>query len=184
MRTPTYFAILFFVLFPRLSFAVTVDLNITAIGTNPLNQGDTVTYSYIVTNSSVTEDATGVIFSTALPTGLIFSSITSPEGSCSPGATIICTIPVIAKLDLATIEIKALINEFGSSTHTAIVTSDQVEANPADNSVQLSTTLTDTRLESSAAGSCDFALVLFLILMLRFIYASKPRQISMEIIKQ
>lgn len=177
MRISIIIMILLLFFMPRALLA-DVDLSIVASGTTPVAIGDTVFYDYLIANTSQQEDATGVIFSTALPIGVTFLNVSSPQGGCSPGDTIICAIPVIEIGQIATVQIDATIDDFGSYTHTAIVISDQVESNPSDNSVTVSTTLLDTRLESDgASGSCNLVLLLF-IFMTRLFFANKPRQYS------
>lgn len=174
MRSIIITMILSFGLVPGILLA-DVDLSISATGTTPQEISDTVIYTYVIENVAGPEDATGVIFSTALPSGLIFASISSPEGSCSPGDTIICTIPAIVVGDTATIQLEATLEDFGSYTHTALVGSDQIESDPDNNSVEISTSLSDTRLESASASGISSTLLL-LFVVIRLTLSGKLRQ--------
>ncbi len=121
------------------------DLSIKKTGApNPAYVGSRLTYTLVVTNSGPLA-ATGVLVTDTLPAGVTYDSASNgcsqsnQQMTCSISSLLLGasqTITVAVTPDTATV---------GTITNTAVVSGDQPESNPADN-----TTTTSTRILPSA----------------------------------
>ena len=110
------------------------DLALTGNGTpNPVTAGNSVTYSFAVTNSGVGE-ANDVRLRDVLPAGLTFVSATASQGACANvGGTVTCDLGTITNAGQATVTIVATATTSGSKTNSATVTAFPIDLNSANN---------------------------------------------------
>ena len=168
----TYLAGALAIAFSGLALA-DVDLVLEGTATTPTAIADTVTYEYTITNIGSDEDATNVIFTTSLPSSISFLLVASGSASCSAGDPIVCITNILEKNDSFSITIVGSINEFGSVSNIALVVSDQNDINQDDNSVEVTVSLEDTRLESNGSG----AVSIYLISLLLFVVFIRARSL-------
>ncbi len=107
--------------------------------TDPVQVGDKVTYTLLVTNNG-DDDATNVTVTDTLPTGV---SYLSDDGDCSvSGQVVNCNLGTVGKgggTAQVTIQVRA--DAAGSVTNTAVVSAEEIDANGADNSDSEQTTI-------------------------------------------
>jgi uncharacterized repeat protein (TIGR01451 family) len=122
---------LWFLSFPGADLAVTKDVDDLAPG-----EGDTVTYTVVVTNNGP-ENATGVVLTDALPTGVTFATANATQGLYSSG-TGEWTVGALTNGSSATLTIEATVDAgtAGSTiTNTAQITAtDQADGNAGNDS--------------------------------------------------
>jgi uncharacterized repeat protein (TIGR01451 family) len=117
----------------------------------PVNVNEPLTYTLVVTN--IGADATGVTLSDTLPDEIIFESVTTTQGTCTPGTVVTtrskrtavtttgvsCVPGNLADGALATVAIVIRPNAAGSITNSASVSLTEDDLNPSNNSVSRST---------------------------------------------
>lgn len=133
------------------------DLSITKSGApNPVKQGQTLTYTLVVTNKGPT-DATGVSVTDTLPIQVSYVSATPTQGSCSQaGRTVTCALGNISNGGTATITIVVTAVTPSQAINTASVSGTQPDPVPANNTatqVTIITFPTSVRLESFTAAN-------------------------------
>ncbi len=123
---------------------------------NPVSQGETLTYTLVVTNNGPAS-ATNVTVADTLPTTVTYFSVTTNTGTCSEaGGTVTCLLGTMANAGTATIAILTVAGTPGVVSNTATVTADQTDPNPANNSSTQTETITaptSIRLQAFAARS-------------------------------
>ncbi|HEX2834333.1 MAG TPA: IPTL-CTERM sorting domain-containing protein [Thermoanaerobaculia bacterium] len=111
---------------PQADLAITK----TASDTTP-QSGDQVTFTIVVTNNGP-DQATGVVVTDDLPSGMSFVSATSTVGSCNAADPVVCTIGTLANGQSATITLTVLITGGpGQYTNSASADSNETDANGA-----------------------------------------------------
>jgi uncharacterized repeat protein (TIGR01451 family) len=133
------------------------DLAITKSGApNPVKQGQTVTYTLVVTNNGPT-DASGVSVTDTLPSQVSYVSATPTQGSCSQAAGIVtCALGSIANGGTATITIVVTAVTPSQAVNTATVSGTQPDPVPANNTAtqtEIITFPTSVKLNSFTAAS-------------------------------
>ncbi len=134
------------------------DVSITkSASPNPVRQGQTLTYTLVVTNNGPTV-ATGVVVNDPLPTtDVTYVSATTTQGSCSYAApTVTCTIGTMNVGVSATITIKVTAITPSQAVNTAQVSEAQADALFANNFAtqsELIETPTGVKLESFTAAA-------------------------------
>lgn len=119
---------------------------------NP-NIGDAVVFTLTVTNAGPSP-ASGVTATDLLPAGLTFQSASASQGSYTPGNGQ-WNVGAVAVGAIATLTIRARFDGPGQVTNVATVTSPLPDANPANNSSQL--TVPSQVADLSLAKSVDAA---------------------------
>jgi uncharacterized repeat protein (TIGR01451 family) len=114
-------------------------INLTATP-NPVAQGGVLTYNLSVSNAGSVA-ATGVNLVDALPANTRFKSATSSQGSCSGAAVITCALGDLAGGANATVQIAVVPNLAGTLSNSASVSSNEVDADVANNSATSSVTV-------------------------------------------
>src|SRR5581483_2144188 len=143
-----------------ISTAPCADVSITkSAAPNPIKQGQTLTYTVVVTNNGAVS-ATGVVVTDPLPTtDVTFISATTTVGSCSQaGGTVTCNIGTLASLASATITIKVTANTPSQAVNTASVTESSADPNVTNNSAtqsELITFVTQVNLQTFSAAIID-----------------------------
>lgn len=100
---------------------------------DPLVAGASFTYELIVKNEGP-DPATGVVVEDALPANVILVSARTDPGSCSQiEGKVVCTLGSLAQNDEAALEIDVTPLVEGHLNHTAQVTGQEVDPNPANN---------------------------------------------------
>lgn len=99
----------------------TADLSLAkSADTSSPNLGENVTYTLTVANAG--PDASGgIVLTDPLPTGLSFVSVTSSQGTCEGGATVVCDLDSIDNGGSATVTVVATVTEMGEIVNTATI---------------------------------------------------------------
>jgi uncharacterized repeat protein (TIGR01451 family) len=123
---------------------------------NPVSQGETLTYTLVVTNNGPAS-ATTVTVADTLPAAVTYLSVTTNTGTCSEaGGTVTCLLGTMANAGTATITILTVAGTPGVVSNTATVTADQTDPNTANNSSTQTETIaapTSIQLQAFAARS-------------------------------
>jgi uncharacterized repeat protein (TIGR01451 family) len=118
-----------------------VDLSIATApsAAGPILVGTKLTYTMTVMNNGPAT-ATNVVVTDALPDGATFVSGTTSQGSVLPeGATVLVPIGIMPSGSAVTVTIVVTPTVVGTATNTAVVSSDQTDTNPADNTAVTTT---------------------------------------------
>jgi uncharacterized repeat protein (TIGR01451 family) len=108
---------------------------------DPVYVGSPLTYDVHVKNNGAAT-AGGVTVSDNLPQGVAFDSATTSQGSCSQsGQVVTCAIGTLAPGDAANMQINVTPQAGGTITNVASVTSNEQDANTADNIAREDTTV-------------------------------------------
>jgi uncharacterized repeat protein (TIGR01451 family) len=116
-----------------------VSINKTA-SSGSIAVGTNLTYTIVVTNNSPSNVAQGVTVNDDLPTGVSLKSATSTAGNCDGADPISCNLGSLAAGAKITVTVVVTANQVGSITNTATVSATN-EANPANNSASVATTM-------------------------------------------
>lgn len=119
------------------------DLSMVKTSTpNPVQVNSTLTYTLTVTNDGP-DEATGVTVTDILPASFTIGTITPSQGTCNPlvGTTLTCNLGTIANGGNATVTIETTPTQTGVIANTAVVSGDQPDPDPTDNSSTESTTV-------------------------------------------
>ncbi|MFZ0956631.1 MAG: C25 family cysteine peptidase [Candidatus Sulfotelmatobacter sp.] len=123
---------------------------------NPVSQGETLTYTLVVTNNGPAS-ATTVTVADTLPTAVTYLSVTTTTGTCSEaGGAVTCLLGTMANAGTATITILTIAGTPGVVSNTATVTADQTDPNIANNSSTQTETIaapTSIQLQAFVARS-------------------------------
>ncbi|MGC9399613.1 MAG: SdrD B-like domain-containing protein [Anaerolineae bacterium] len=107
---------------------------------NPVARGETLTYTVVVSNVCATADATHVVLTDTLPSGVNLHTATTTQGSCTPGAGEVgCTLGTLTNGAVATVTLVVTPTAAGTITNTATVTADQEDISLLDNTAQAAT---------------------------------------------
>jgi len=109
---------------------------------NPVQVGNNLTYTLIVTNNGPSNPATGVTLTDTLPVSVTFVSATSTQGACNVvGGTVTCNIGNVPTATTATISIIVTPAQSGQITNTATVAGNETDLTPSNNTAQAVTTV-------------------------------------------
>ena len=139
----------------------TIDLAVTLTNApNPVVLGNPVTYTTTVTNKGPFT-ATGVMLTNTLPAGAAFIAASSQQGICTfAGSQVVCNIGSMTNGASVTVTIIARPTLPGVNLGSAIVAGNEIEVNPADNSVGTTTQVNGAALSSvPTKGMFSFSLV-------------------------
>ena len=115
----------------------------TAAPSPTVPDGDTLTYTLIVTNISGGASATNVTVTDPLPAAVTYLSSSATQGTCSQaGGTVTCLLGTMNSGATATVTIITLAGAPGMASNTASVSADQTDPNPANNSSSQTETIT------------------------------------------
>ena len=123
-----------------------VDLRLTnEDSVDPVRPGQALTYTLVVTNDG-TSSADNVTLTDTLPSETTYRSASSTRGSCSQsGATVSCSLGRLGGGTIATVRIDVTVAPTiapGTTlTNTAVVTSDDRDSLPSNNSASQTTTI-------------------------------------------
>lgn len=118
-----------------------VDLSITKTAApNPVTAGQPLTYTMTVGNAGPSA-STGVTLTDTLPAGVAFVSSTASQGSCSGTATVTCAIGSLASGASAAVTIVVTPPAAGTISNAASVAANEPDANMANNSASVQTTV-------------------------------------------
>ena len=116
------------------STSVAADLSIVKTLASPVTPGSQATFQLAVTNRGPSA-ATNVVVTDPLPAGLSVSSVSATQGSCTPGATVICALGTLPVGGTATIWITVnLPVRLQPVRNIASVTADQFDPVTTNNS--------------------------------------------------
>ncbi len=124
----------------NLTVLAQADLSITKTASpEPVMVGQDLTYTIVVANDGP-QDATGVTVVDTLPEGVTF--VSASEG-CTPPAdgTVTCTVGDLASGNVATITIVVTPDVEGTITNTAVVSGNENDPDPANNTASAVTTV-------------------------------------------
>jgi uncharacterized repeat protein (TIGR01451 family) len=108
---------------------------------DPVTVGNELTYDVNVKNNGAAT-AGGVTLADQLPAGVIFDSATPSQGTCTPASgTVSCQLGTLGSGQSADVEIKVTPQQGGTITNVASVTSNEDDANTADNMSREDTTV-------------------------------------------
>jgi uncharacterized repeat protein (TIGR01451 family) len=121
------------------------DLSINKSGApQPVNQGDTLTYTLTVANNGPAS-AANVVVTDPLPAEVAYQSSSATQGTCSQaGGTVTCNIGSMSNGQIVTITISVTANVFSFSSfavNTATVSSTTSDPNSSNNSSTFSSTI-------------------------------------------
>jgi len=116
---------------------LSVSVNVSPSGTT----GTNLTYGITVKNAGPVAATPSTLIDN-IPTGSTLQSVTPSQGSCSPGAVVLCDLGNLNSGGSATIQITITPLSAGSLTNTATVSAPQGDPNPADNTVVSTTVIT------------------------------------------
>jgi len=126
------------------------DLAITKIDSvDPVMEGTQFFYQLDVVNNGPS-DATGVVVTDTLPSGLTFVAATSTQGSCSETAgTVTCNLGpiVVGATAQIIVDVELQWGVVGPLSNTATVTGDQVDGDPSNDSDDETTDTLYTELD-------------------------------------
>ncbi len=122
------------------------DLGISLTGSpNPVKTRTNLTYTITVTNGG-SGAASGVVVSDTLPTGTVFSSVSTTQGSCTAPAvggtgTVNCTVSSLGNGSSVTVTLVVTVNTTAGTTlnDTASVSASTYDLNTANNSATVAT---------------------------------------------
>ncbi|MCC7370482.1 MAG: DUF11 domain-containing protein [Chloroflexi bacterium] len=116
------------------------DLSVTkSASPAAVNVGEQITYTITATNSGPS-DSTGVVALDLLPANVSYSSVTPSQGSCIHAAAVSCTLGNLSANSSATITLVVDAIASGVIVNTAVVTGDEPDPDPSNNSVSTGTT--------------------------------------------
>jgi len=108
---------------------------------DPVVAGDAIAYTVTVNNLGP-NPALNVSLTDNLPGGVVFTSATPDQGSCSQaGGAVTCNLGDMASGASATVSIVVTTTAPGTLTNSATATSDTLDLNPANNSASEGTTV-------------------------------------------
>jgi uncharacterized repeat protein (TIGR01451 family) len=121
------------------------DLSINKSGApEPVNQGDTLTYTLTVANNGPAS-AANVVVTDPLPSAVTYQSSSATQGTCSQaGGTVTCNIGTMSNGQIVTITISVTATVFSSSSYavnTATVSSTTSDPDSSNNSSTFSSTI-------------------------------------------
>ncbi|MCL5959431.1 MAG: DUF11 domain-containing protein, partial [Chloroflexi bacterium] len=115
----------------------TADLSITnSASPNPATVGTNLTYTIDVTNNGPSP-ATGVTLTDTLPSGVLFRSVSSSQGSCTGMSTITCSLGSLANGASATVTVVVRPKGPQTITNMATVSAGEPDANAANNTATI-----------------------------------------------
>lgn len=119
---------------------------------NPVEVNTAHTYTLTISNGGP-DEATNVTVTDILPASFTIGTITPSQGTCSPlvGTTLTCNLGTIANGGNATVTIEATPTQTGIISNTAVVSGDQPDPDPTDNSSTESTTVEGSGTEPTEA---------------------------------
>ena len=125
----------------------TTDLKIVKSAVpNPVNVGGTLTYTLVVTNKPATT-ATGVKVIDTLPAGYTYQTETGAATVTIVGNTLTLSLGSLIAQGTDTITVTGIVTSAAASTitNTAVVSSNEPDGNPADNTSSVITTVVKAR---------------------------------------
>lgn len=130
------------------------DVALTMTGSvAPIYVGGDLTYTITVTNRGP-YGATNVVVTDTLPASVTFISATPSQGSCTNIAGVVtCNLGVLTNGASALITILVSPTAVGLITNSAVVMADEIDPNPANNSVSLTTTAITPLITILTAGA-------------------------------
>ncbi len=116
------------------------DLAISKSATARVKTGELITYTLDVLNNGPSQ-ATGVLITDTLPSGVVFVGATVPGGTCSyaGGDIVTCRVDSLGRWKHATAVLTAMAADSGTQTNVAVVSSDVPDPNLQDNSASAAT---------------------------------------------
>lgn len=125
-------------------FASSVDISLTMTG-NPasVTAGQSVIFSFSITNSDTQATASGVTLTDTLPSGMNFVSASAAGGSCSSsGSSVTCTLASLPPQGLWQPSLTVSAITAGSLVNSASVDSSQADPDTANNTASVTTAVT------------------------------------------
>ena len=109
----------------------------TRAAPDPVRVGDVLTYAVTVTNNGPSQ-STGVVLSIALPPGTSFGSAVASQGNCAQVLdTVTCALGALDSGASATVAVSVVLPAAAGGTtvtHTAVVTANELDPTPGNNS--------------------------------------------------
>jgi uncharacterized repeat protein (TIGR01451 family) len=137
--------------------AGTADLSLAKSDSpDPVNAGADLTYTLNITNNGP-DPATNVVLTDTLPANVSVVSATATQGSCTPGATVTCSIGTInnAAVVTVTILLRAIAGAGPTLTNNASVSSSETDPVPGNNSASAQTTVGNAVFFGPASYLCQ-----------------------------
>ena len=148
-----------------------VDLIVNTPIAASIQLGETTSISVVLENASILE-ATGVTLTVSLSGGLRADSATWSIGSCTVTAQQIdCQATSFAAQSSSMLNVGVTGTSTGSKNYTVALSSDEVDADPANNSVNSTVKITSPKDEGGGATGPMF---LYLLLMITALVRSRP----------
>jgi uncharacterized repeat protein (TIGR01451 family) len=135
------------------AFELHADMAISVIDSpDPVQIGNPLTYTITVTNRSGPASAASVEVTDALPSGTVFVSASSTQGSCSGTTVIICSIGTLTSTERATIILTVSPSTSGMLSNTVAVSSSTADPDLSNNSATATTTVTPSSSGGGGGG--------------------------------
>lgn len=111
---------------------------------DPVESGQLLTYTLLVTNNGP-DLATGVLLTNTLPGGVTFQSVSATAGLClEEDGVVLCDLGDLDNGSDITITITVMTEEPGDLSNSAILSGNEFDPDPADNSAIETTTVIET----------------------------------------
>jgi uncharacterized repeat protein (TIGR01451 family) len=108
------------------------------------NEGDNLTYTLVVTNNDATNSATGVVLTDTLGTNLVFVSATTTQGTFTQsGGVVTFSMGTVGHGATVTATVTAQATEDGSLSETGVVSANNPDPNPGNNTATASATVAE-----------------------------------------
>jgi uncharacterized repeat protein (TIGR01451 family) len=107
---------------------------------DPVETGDQVTYTMVVTNNGP-DTAADVVVTDPLPAEVTYVSHTTTKGTCVAGPPFSCTLGSLAPNESVTITVVVTANQVGTVTNEVTVTTTTTETNTTNNRATTTTTV-------------------------------------------
>lgn len=119
-----------------------IDLTITKSDSpDPVRVGEELTYTVTVVNNGPAA-ATDAELTDTLPLEAVYLSASSTKGSCSEaGGVVTCNLTTIGNGETVTATIAVMPNTAGNICNSAVISANEIDSNPSDNTVIECTTV-------------------------------------------
>jgi uncharacterized repeat protein (TIGR01451 family) len=157
------------------------DLSVTIEGAPAtVMVGSQLTYTVIVASAGPNADP-GVVATTTLPTEVTLDSVTPSQGSCQSGNPVICSLGNLDSGSSASITIVTTVTAEGLLSVSAIVSGDEVDPNPANDSATAENSATVSSVEAIPTLNEWGLLTLMMLLAVASLWFLREQQFKRDV---